>query len=375
MGNNNNHFELHERRKSLHHGTKHLLQRALSSIAICLQSRYAQIWNQPNEQQQHTHYDFAQEKNILSCIFELLESGLNPWETKTISMNCTREENCCMEWNTHHKELLSSFAIVCHFLFAQLKKILHAFLSWLNPDLTHEPQQQSLWIAQEKKTVAWFKTLTIKSTFVICHCLHCLPLSAFFWCIFLLLLPSPHAKIFSWVVGWISMASWLPLSTQAIQSWLLQIYFLRCLSSFALWQADYEMYLPFLLLLEPWLKILKGDEEPPLGIYIWSSNDQMKAKQFAESCRRRLKQQIAVDSCRRTLQNQECERNPIALLCWPSSLPLLSPEEAAGSPEESVSLCKPLRRVWRQLVEGSVKTTEEEWMNAKKKITTPKEEE
>ena len=26
MGNNNNHFELHKRRKSLHHGTKHLLQ-------------------------------------------------------------------------------------------------------------------------------------------------------------------------------------------------------------------------------------------------------------------------------------------------------------------------------------------------------------
>lgn len=310
---------------------------------------------------------------FLSC----LNLDSNPWETKRISMNCTREENCCMEWNTHHKELLSSFAIVCHclhFLFAHLKKILHAFLSWLNPDLTHEPQQQSLWIAQEKKTVAWFKTLTIKSTFVICHCLHCLPLSAFFWCILLLLLPFPHAKIFSWVVGWTSMASWLPLSTQAIQSWLLQIYFLRCLSPFALWQADYEMSLPFLLLLEPWLKILKGDEEPPLGIYIWSSNDQMKAKQFAESCRRRLKQQIAVVSCRRTLQNQECERNPIALLCWPSSLLLLSPEEAAASPEESVSLCKPLRRVWRQLVEGSVKTTEEEWMNAKKKITTAKEE-
>lgn len=166
------------------------------------------------------------------------------------------------------------------------------------------------------------------------------------------------------------MASWLPLSTQAIQSWLFKIYFLRCLSPFALWQADDETSLPFLLL--PWLKILKGDEEPPLGIYIWSSNDQMKAKQFAESCRRRLKKQIAVNSCRRTLQNQECERNPIALLCWPSFLLLLSPEEAAASPEESVSLCKPLRRMWRQLVEGSVKTTEEEWMNAKKKIHNSK---
>ncbi len=259
-------------------------------------------------------------------------------------------------------------AIVCIFYLHTWRKFCTAFLSWLNLDLTHEPQQQSLWIAQEKKPVAWFKTLTIKSTFVICHCLHCLPLSAFFdvssssCC-----LPNMQKSSHEWWVGhqWLHDYHW---STQAIQSWLLQIYFLRCLSPFALWQADDEMSLPFLLLLEPWLKILKGDEEPPLGIYIWSSNDQMKAKQFAESCRRRLKQQISVDSCRRTLQNQECERNPIALLCWPSSLLLLSPEEAAASPEESVSLCKPLRRVWSQLVEGSVKTTEEEWLNAKKKI-------
>lgn len=69
-------------------------------------------------------------------------------------------------------------AIVCHclhFLFAHLKKNFTAFLSWLNPDLTREPQQQSLWIAQEKKTVAWFKTLPINCTFVICQCLHSLP--------------------------------------------------------------------------------------------------------------------------------------------------------------------------------------------------------
>jgi hypothetical protein len=43
------------------------------------------------------HFLFAQVKKILHCIFELIESGLNPWATTTIAVNCSREENCCMD--------------------------------------------------------------------------------------------------------------------------------------------------------------------------------------------------------------------------------------------------------------------------------------
>lgn len=81
---------------------------------------------------------------------------------------------------------------------------------------------------------------------------------------------------------------------------------------------------------------------------------------------RKLQKKIEATNCCRQLQKNIAESRMWKKSNCTSVLTFLPPP--AASPEESVSLCKPLRRVWRQLVEGSVKTTEEEWMNAKKKI-------
>jgi hypothetical protein len=113
-------------------------------------------------------------------------------------LNCMREENhCIMGLNICCKERFLQLPFVCSLDMLKfeinqmsnnntLTTTLHkrrifwtAFLSCLNLDSTHEKQKQSVWIAQEKKTVAWIETLTIKSCF-----LH-LPLSAIV-CIFYL---------------------------------------------------------------------------------------------------------------------------------------------------------------------------------------------
>lgn len=162
-----NHFELHKRRKSYMDSTLTKLERPLSSTTI--------VW-----------------------MHSWAYKNFKPWATITITLNCTREENhCIMGLNICCKERFLQLPFVCSLDMLKfeinqmsnnntLTTTLHkrrifwaAFLSFLNLDSTHEKQKQSVWIAQEKKTVAWIETLTIKSCF-----LH-LPLSAIV-CIFYL---------------------------------------------------------------------------------------------------------------------------------------------------------------------------------------------
>lgn len=156
----NNHSELHKRRKSYMDSTLIKLERPLSSTTI--------VW-----------------------MHSWAYKNFKPWVTTTITLNCTREENhCIMGLNICCKERFLQLPFVCSLDMLKfeinqmsnnntLTMTLHkrrifwaAFLSCLNLDSTHEKQKQSVWIAQEKKTVAWSETLTIKSCF-----LH-LPLSA-----------------------------------------------------------------------------------------------------------------------------------------------------------------------------------------------------